>query len=124
MKRLITGAIAIATLVLPSTANAATACSGFLTNVISYANGDVTIYGLWRTDWTQICNLNQERLGVSPQTCFSWFSIMSSSITENKQVVVYYPTLTQDQCATMPTYASSPVPGYVRLVKGASSQKL
>ncbi len=117
MKNSIFMMLASLALAFSSNANAATSCSGFLTNVISYANGDVTIYGLWRTDWTQICNLNQERLGVSPQTCFSWFSIMSSAITENKQVVVYYPTLTQAQCATMPTYASAPVPGYVRLVK-------
>lgn len=117
MKKLITGAIAIATLVLPSTANAAAYCVGTVSNVFVYGSGDVVINGSWRNGWTTICNVNEERLGIKPQTCFTWFSAVSSGITENKQVGVYYANLNSGDCATIPTYGSSPAPYYVRLVK-------
>ncbi len=92
-------------------------CSGFVTNVLTYSSGEVMIDGPWRSDWTSICNVNQEWKGVPPQTCYLWFSNISSSITENKSVNVYYPALEQAECATMPTYGNSPAPGYIMLAK-------
>lgn len=115
MKKLIAILLFAVAAFLPSSANAAANCIGNVTNLITYASGDVMIYASWRNQWTVICNVNQERQGVKPQTCFTWFSNISSSMTEDKQVRIYYTTIDQAECATMPTYGSAPVPYYVLL---------
>ena len=104
-------------LIFSSTANAAANCGGSVSHMITYSNGDLMILGAWRADWTVICNVNDERQSVKPATCFTWFSEISSSITENKTVSLYYPSITQPECATMPTYSASPVPSYVMIIK-------
>ncbi|GAA0464095.1 hypothetical protein GCM10009096_00690 [Parasphingorhabdus litoris] len=117
MTKLISLALAVITMAFPSLANAAASCGGPVTNVITYGTGDVMILGSWRGDWTVLCNVNQERLGIKPQTCFTWFSSISTAITENKDLYVYYTTINAPECATMPTYGNAPVPYYVRLAK-------
>lgn len=117
MKKMVSFIIFNAALVMSSNAWATAYCQGDITNTLTEVDGDVLIRSSWRNDWVTICNLDQTRQGVSPSTCFGWFSSVSSSITENKQVVVQYLGLGQSACQTMATYANAPVPDYVMLIK-------
>lgn len=100
-----------------SAANAAAWCQGYVNQLLTYDTGDLGIWVTWRSGWTTICNIKTERNGVPPEICFTWFSTATTSITENKQLVVYYRTIDQDECATMPLSAAAPVPAYMRLIK-------
>lgn len=117
MKKALSSMFASAALLTSSNAGATAYCQGDITNTLTEADGDVLIRSSWRDDWATICNLDQTRQGISPSTCFGWFSSVSSSITENKQVVIRYSGLDQSACANMPTYSNAPVPAYVMLVK-------
>lgn len=117
MKKLISFVFVSWALLMSSQAWATAYCQGYITNTLTESDGDVLIRSSWRDDWATICNLDQTRQGISPSTCFGWFSSVSSSITENKQVVLSYSGLDQSACATMPTYSNAPVPAYVMLVK-------
>lgn len=105
--------LAAITILTPSVANAAASCSGTVDGIYTNNVGDVIINGSWRTGWTAICNVKQERLGISTEICFTWLAYMTSAVTENKTGQVYYPQEDSGFCATMPTYSSTPAPSYV-----------
>ncbi len=115
MKKLVSFILVSAALAFPSSASAVAFCEGAITQTLTYANGGVMIRGAWRNSWMQICNVKTEWKGVTPEVCYVWFSYASSAVTENKPVTVYYSTLDQAECATMPTYSGSPAPAYVML---------
>jgi len=104
-------------LAFPSNASATAWCSGPITNTLTYSNGTVMILSSWRSGWTQICNVKEEWKGVAPEVCYVWFSHVSSAITEDKSMTVYYTGIQQSECATMPTYGGAPAPAYVMLTK-------
>lgn len=101
---------------LPLQALAAAPCVGTVTNIYTHAAGSVVIRSSWRNDWTQVCNVNEEWKGVPSQSCWAWFALLSAAVTDSKSVAVNYPNLQPAECATMPTYASSPAPDFVRLI--------
>ena len=109
--------VALTTLISPMTAKAEAYCSGLTSEAIAYSNGDVMVLTTWRGDWITICNLNNTRNGVTPQTCFAWFSTINSSILYNKAVGYYFTGIDPSACATIATYVNAPVPYYVRLTK-------
>jgi hypothetical protein len=91
-------------------------CEGYVTNALSYGNGDVMAFTLWRNDWIKLCNLNSTRNGISPSTCFAWFATISNAVTYNKPAGFYF-LGDPGACALIATYDGTPVPLYVRLVK-------
>jgi len=115
MKKLIAIIGGITVLVLPMNVNATAWCSGNITNSYTTSAGEVVIRSTWRNEYSSICNVKQDWKGVSPEVCYVWFSHVSNAITENKPVIVYYPSIDQTECATMPTYSGAPAPGYVML---------
>lgn len=117
MRKIIPAVLAMAALSTYSSVNAAAWCQGYINQILTYDTGQVAIHSTWRSGWTTICNAKIELNGVPPEICFVWFSTATSSITENKQVIVYYRTIDQAECATMPLSAAAPAPGYVRLIK-------
>ncbi|WP_074206234.1 hypothetical protein [Parasphingorhabdus marina] len=117
MKKFIELFAASLLLALPSHANAAAWCQGYINDILTYDNGDVGIWSTWRTGWTTICNVKTEWKGIAPEACFVWFSTASASIVENKATVMYYRTIDQAECATMPLATSAPAPGYLRMSK-------
>ncbi|WP_229955892.1 hypothetical protein [Parasphingorhabdus litoris] len=117
MKKSISTVFAIATLSMSSSVSAAAWCQGYIDQILTYDSGQVGIYSTWRSGWTTICNVKTEWKGIPPEICFVWFSTASSSITENKQVIVYYRTIDQADCATISAGLAAPAPGYVRLIK-------
>lgn len=105
---------AIASFGLASQAHAAAYCSGGIYEAVTYDSGDIMILSAWRNDWTVVCNLNTPRGTISPSTCFAWFAQVQTAITAKKPMGIYFYTIEQSQCATMPTYGAAPTPGYVR----------
>ena len=101
---------------LPLQAHAAAPCVGTVTNIYTHATGSVVVRSSWRNDWTQVCNVNEEWKGVPSQSCWAWFALLSAAVTDSKSVSINYPNLQPAECATMPTYASSPAPDFVRLI--------
>lgn len=87
-------------------------CVSPAAKALSYASGMVLIEPNFRGDFIEICNLNQTWNGVSPETCFSWFSSVNNAILYNKNVEIYYSGSDFD-CSTIPTYGSAPSPVYV-----------
>jgi len=90
-------------------------CSSATTSAIAEADGQVLVLPAFRGNWTEICNLNQTWHNITPATCFAWFSTVNGSIMYNKQVAYYYTGSVSFTCSTIPTYADSPAPAYVRL---------
>lgn len=89
-------------------------CSGTPENLYIADMGQLFIRGSWRTDYTQLCNVEGEWKGIPQQTCWSWYGILSSAITNTRLVTVYYSNSAYT-CATMPTYEAAEPPGYVML---------
>lgn len=88
-------------------------CVGKVPNVLTHANGELIIFSTWRNDWTALCSVSGERAGVSVAVCRSWLAILLSAQAQGKTVIVQYgnaPT-----CDALPTYGSTPAPGYVRI---------
>jgi Mlc titration factor MtfA (ptsG expression regulator) len=88
-------------------------CFGKIPNVLTYAQGDLMVFSSWRNDWTVLCNVNGERLGVSAAVCRSWQAILLSAQAQGKTVVVHY--YEAPSCDALPTYHAAPGPGYVRI---------
>jgi hypothetical protein len=86
-------------------------CDGTLGQTYITNTGQFLLSGSWRNDITMICDLNQSWNGIAPETCAFWYSLLVSAKTNNKPARVYYDT--SYTCATLPTYGSSPAPGYV-----------
>jgi hypothetical protein len=114
MKKLAATFVTIASMfALATPAHAVGYCTGTISVVYNYSNGDVMFTSSWRSNLTKVCNLEQVWKGINPQTCWSWFAVAQTAVTESRNVIVYYPSLASSaDCATMPTYGSAPAPGY------------
>lgn len=113
MKRARVAFLGLATFV-SLTAQAAFDCSGAVLQALHYADGTVNIQTAWRNDFTVICNTNGTWNGVPGDVCFSWYATALKSVSDTKQLTIYYGA-TGYTCANMPTYWSALVPTYVGL---------
>jgi hypothetical protein len=86
-------------------------CQGTLGNLWIHSDGTVFIQPSYRGDQTRICNVNAETSGVSVVNCIVWVSMLKSALQSQASVTIFYPDA--PSCNTLPTYWSSPVPGYV-----------
>lgn len=90
-------------------------CTGTISAVLMYADGRVMIQGTWRGDFTDICNGQGTWGGIAETTCLSWYGAALKARKDVTTVTVYYPNGGSYTCATIPTYSSAPVPGYLML---------
>lgn len=90
---------------------AAYECSVSMTRILIYKSGAVNVLHTGRGDYTYICNLKEERDGVSIVTCAMWTSMLQSIKKENAQATFYYSG--EGSCSTLPIYGSSPAPVYI-----------
>jgi hypothetical protein len=97
--------------IIPLHANAAFECNVKVINILIYSEGTVNIVHAGRNDYTHICNLNAERAGVSPTTCAMWAGMLQAIKKKDGLATFYYGGT--GTCATLPTYASAPVPSYI-----------
>ncbi len=86
-------------------------CNVSITKVLVYSSGAVNVLHTGRGDYTFICNLKEERDGVSIATCAMWTSMLQSIKKHNGQAAFYFNG--DGSCSTLPTYASSPTPVYI-----------
>ncbi|MCL1124631.1 hypothetical protein [Shewanella surugensis] len=86
-------------------------CVVALERILIYKTGMVNVLHSGRGDYTSICNLKEEKGGVSIATCAMWTSMLQSIKKEKGQAIFYYAG--EGNCATLPTYGSSPTPEYI-----------
>ena len=90
-------------------------CYGDITR--SYISDDGTVYikSTWKPqDYTAMCNVSQDRLGVNPEVCKGWLTYITTSIVTKKKVVVTYANVSS--CTEIPAYGGSPKPTYIMLM--------
>jgi len=92
-------------------ANATFSCNVNINSVLVYASGAVNILHSGRGDYTFICNLKQDRLGVSITTCAMWTSMLTNIHNNKSKASFYYGG--EGSCSTLPTYSASPAPVYI-----------
>ncbi|MBU1620768.1 MAG: hypothetical protein KJ556_04840 [Gammaproteobacteria bacterium] len=92
-------------------------CKVDLHAVLIYGDGTVNVLHSGRGDYTHICNLSEERLGVSPTTCALWASMLVTLKKDGKKADFYYNSTPQyNSCATLPHYSGAPAPVYIGAV--------
>lgn len=105
--------IALVSIVLLSQQSYADAtCSGTISELVVHADGDVRTFPSWRNHWVGICNVNQPRLGISTQTCWTWFSLLASAKEASTLTVIKYASPVSS-CSNLDIQTNSPAPLYV-----------
>lgn len=88
-------------------------CSGKISNIHVGADGQLYIVGSWRKQHTTICNINENRRGVTPEVCKSWLSLAITAYTTEVAVTMHYGNI--ESCGAIPAYGSAPAPSYLML---------
>lgn len=92
-------------------------CTGKVTNAYIDSDKNVILKGSWRNEYTRICSTDGSN-GVDTITCSLWFSIITTSMVHDKEVILMYSDQNSTlNCSNIPTYSSSPRPDYVMLTK-------
>ncbi|MGK6321315.1 hypothetical protein [Sphingomonas sp. DT-204] len=86
-----------------------------ISEVLTYSDGSILIFAPWRGSYTMLCNVQTTWKGITPNTCFAWFSTVSTAVAQQKPILVFYYAAVGADCATMPNYANSLPPGYIKL---------
>ncbi len=90
-------------------------CTGKITSIFVYKNGDVYVRPTFAGDYLRVCNLNYDLNTVTPEVCTEWHKDAVTAYLTDREVVMQYPVSTVSQCDTIPTYANSPEPNYFLL---------
>ncbi len=100
---------------IASTANASVSCVGKVNKILIYGKGTVRVFPSWRNNWVQICNLSEEKEGVSITTCAMWASMLQNIKENGGDAVFYYAPEDDsfDSCSTVPLNNNSPAPVYI-----------
>ncbi|WP_233079739.1 hypothetical protein [Rheinheimera soli] len=110
-------ALIIFLLIFSSKLWAAFECKVDLHAVLIYGDGTVNVLHSGRGDYTHICNLSEERQGVSPTTCALWASMLLALKKDGKKADFYYNSTPQyNSCAMLPNYSGAPAPVYIGAV--------
>ncbi|HET7867823.1 MAG TPA: hypothetical protein VFL86_25750 [Burkholderiaceae bacterium] len=96
---------------MPLQAHAVFECMVKINHVLIYRDGAVNVHHTGRGDYTVVCNLNTDRLGVSPVTCAMWAAMLQHIKKNNGTANFYFDGA--GSCATLPTYAGAPAPVYI-----------
>ena len=108
MKRL---AASLVLALLPLACLADFQCNVQVRHVLVYSDGSVNIFHTGRNDYTYICNLKDERLGIDTTTCALWTAMVLALKKNGNTAQFYYAG--SGSCGTLPTYTSSPAPKYI-----------
>jgi hypothetical protein len=97
---------------------AATECRATIDAVLVYSDGSVNVRHSGRGDFTVICNLKTERLGVNTTTCAMWTAMLQSLKEAGKRADFYYTLDARfTSCANLPTYWDAPAPAYIGTIE-------
>jgi hypothetical protein len=105
--------LALAALMTATTARADVNCSGSVSEHLVYSDGSLMIRPSWHAGWIIVCSTQAPWKGVSTESCFTWFSMITSARLHNKGVGIYY--LGDAPCSSFSTYYGAPGPVYVRM---------
>lgn len=86
-----------------------------VTESLSYRDGRVLILAPWRGDYVTMCSMTVAWKGVDPQVCWVWYSKIENAVADGKKLLIYYPNITQAECATMAIYDGAPAPGMISM---------
>ena len=111
--RALLGALASALALTPISASAAFQCSASISKVLTYKSGVVNVMHSGRNDYTVVCSLSAERLGVSVATCAMWAATLHNIKRSGGTATFYYDGT--GSCSTIATYESAPVPTYIMM---------
>ncbi|WP_137936093.1 hypothetical protein [Chitinivorax sp. B] len=110
--------VAACCLSLPATA-AGLWCTGKILQHYMSENGEFFIRPDWRNDWVQLCNLNSDWRGITPQVCATFFATAKTAVTTKTGTTVAYwdrpGAPAPAACNIVPTYQQAPTPGYLML---------
>ena len=115
MKKTLATAMMTALLCYPIQAQANITCIGTVPFADTGDDGAIMIYGTWRNQFTQICNIKTVWKGIDPQICWAWFAQANSAVTESRNVAVYYTDPSVTDCATISAFAAAPAPETITL---------
>lgn len=96
---------------MPLQAHAAFECMVKINNVLIYRDGSVNVHHTGHGGYTVVCNLNADRLGVSPVTCAMWAAMLQHIKKNSGNAHFYFDG--EGSCATLPSYWNSPAPVYI-----------
>jgi|GEM_PF-1320431 len=114
-RRIVVISILLSVPILSGSAQNIVACQGKVSQALTYRDGRVMIYGSWRNDWTQICNVKTVWKDVSTEACWNWFALVNEAFSKGDDILVYYSNVPDGMtCETLPTYGSSLSPVYTR----------
>lgn len=88
-------------------------CSGKVSQLWMYSNGDLFVLPSWRGDHVRVCNINQNLGSITPQICASWFTLLRTAVSNKENTYFYYENA--PACNIIPTFSNAPVPGYIML---------
>jgi len=106
-------ALMVAVVVGPAQAAGTQWCAGKVLHVLTYADGSVHLFGEWRGDYTQMCNLAGDWKGVPALTCKAWLSTAQVALVTGRNVIVQYADA--PACNAIPAYGVAPGPAYLML---------
>lgn len=86
-------------------------CEGKIKATYIDANGNVYINGVWRNDWTKICNTNDPDVVM----CSLWTSYVATAVQNQLTATLQYSASSGMTCQNIPTYGSAPKPNYVMI---------
>ena len=86
-------------------------CRGKIKNSFIEQNGNIHIYGSWRSQWTRICSTKD----LDKVLCSLWTSYIVNAIENNLDVTVNYNVNEGVTCANLPKYSEAPRPNYIML---------
>jgi len=90
-------------------------CAGTVLEHLVYNDGTFMIRSSWRNDWTHLCSMQAPWKGVSTESCYTWFGLVTAARTHNKPIGIYY--VGNFECATLATYGSAPTALYLRMTE-------
>ncbi|RYV04098.1 hypothetical protein SOPP22_01465 [Shewanella sp. OPT22] len=88
-------------------------CEGKIKNVWVDYSGRLYITGSWRSEHTQICNLNIEWKGVTTKVCQAWLAEAQLAFAAQSNVIMHYDDVSS--CSEIPSYTSAPRPTYLMI---------
>ena len=92
---------------------ASTWCNGTIKHTYIDSGGTLFISGTWRNQHTAVCNVNNARLEVTPETCMAWVSLALAAKLSQTKVVIHYADV--PSCSAIPQYNTAPRPSYLML---------
>jgi hypothetical protein len=89
-------------------------CNGLISNMLIQFDGILMVIPEFRQDWIALCSVTAQYGSISPDTCRSWQSSITTAIAMKLTTTILF--VDAPACNVVPTYGNAPAVGYVRIV--------